>query len=240
MQIRAMRQTYNIHAYPTHLINLIELPNGKRVTVRPALPQDAPLEQQFFESLSPESLKSRFNGCAPSAQYARIDYVNRMGLVVTGIDEHGETVVAHASYRLIDDDTADFGLAVSEDWRRLGIGKRLIETLATAANDAGARWLLSDSLATNIPMLALMLSCGFIVGEHPADAALVQLQRGVKLASTDGRVVHRSGDFLATLKVALPKWFNQNPTKLGLRTAAGASSSDGPGQTSGTSHPFKH
>ncbi|MCX9156749.1 GNAT family N-acetyltransferase [Niveibacterium sp. 24ML] len=223
-----MRQTYNIHAYPTHLINSIELANGKRITIRPALPQDAPLEQQFFERLSHDSLKDRFNGCAPVAQYSKVDYVTRLGLVATVFEGDVEIVIAQASYRLIDEDTADFGLAVSEAWRRIGIGTRLVDTLAAAAKGAGARWLIAEALPGNIAMLALMLRCGFTVGEHPADRGLVQLQRRVVAPGVEGRVVHRSGEFLAALRAALPQCFEASDVKTGLRLAQASSGTAGP------------
>lgn len=226
MHASAMRQTYNIPAYPTHLINSLELASGQRITIRPALPQDRAIEQEFFERLSPDSLKHRFNGCAPAAQYSRVDYVTRLGLLATAFEGDREFVVAQASYRLVDPDSADFGLAVAEAWRCLGIGRRLVDTLALAAKGAGARWLISEALPNNIPMLALMLRCGFTLGEHAADRGLIQLQRRVVAPEAQGRVVHRSGEFLAALRVALPKWFDGKDTRAGLRLAQGASAND--------------
>lgn len=51
---------YQIETYPTHLIDVLSLANGRRVTVRPVLPQDAALEQALVRALSPSSRYQRF------------------------------------------------------------------------------------------------------------------------------------------------------------------------------------
>jgi acetyltransferase len=42
--------TYTIHRFPVHLIDVVELADGSRVTIRPTLPQDAELQRQFFRT----------------------------------------------------------------------------------------------------------------------------------------------------------------------------------------------
>jgi hypothetical protein len=43
--------TYTIPRYPVHLIDVVSAANGRRVTIRPMLPQDFKLQQEFFRSL---------------------------------------------------------------------------------------------------------------------------------------------------------------------------------------------
>ena len=52
--------TYAIHRYPTHLIDVVRLAKGSRVTIRPTLPQDAELQREFFLCLSAKSRYYRF------------------------------------------------------------------------------------------------------------------------------------------------------------------------------------
>jgi hypothetical protein len=52
--------TYAIHRYPVHLIDVVRLADGSRVTIRPTLPQDAELQQEFFRGLSVEGRYRRF------------------------------------------------------------------------------------------------------------------------------------------------------------------------------------
>ena len=43
---------YTIPHYPVHLIDIVPAANGRRVTIRPMLPQDFELQREFFHSLS--------------------------------------------------------------------------------------------------------------------------------------------------------------------------------------------
>ena len=40
--------TYQIHRYPAELIDVVHLAGGERIVIRPVLPQDADLTDQFF------------------------------------------------------------------------------------------------------------------------------------------------------------------------------------------------
>ena len=49
--------TYTIPRYPVHLIDFVMAANGRRVTIRPILPQDFELQREFFRSLSAGGLR---------------------------------------------------------------------------------------------------------------------------------------------------------------------------------------
>ena len=53
---------YRIHRYPSALIDRVSLADGRVVTLRPVLPQDADAERSFVGDLSP-----RRAGCAFTA-----------------------------------------------------------------------------------------------------------------------------------------------------------------------------
>ncbi|MFX8141458.1 hypothetical protein ABTK98_20105, partial [Acinetobacter baumannii] len=83
---------------------------GSIATVRPILPQDAPLEAALVEGLSSESRYARFlvGGGRLSdemlAAYTQIDYVNHMALVVSVArpDGTGENLIADGRFVLED------------------------------------------------------------------------------------------------------------------------------------------
>lgn len=207
--------TYNIHAYPTHLIDTITLREGQRATLRPVLPQDAPLEQRFVANLSHSSRFNRFhgnlNGLSESfvEHITCIDYVHQMGFVITTQENDREIVIADACYVLSDDgDTAEFALAVSDGWQGQGLGSQLVDALCAAARRVGARWLYGEVLADNACMLALMVRCGFTVRPHPGDDSLVRVERSVAGTSTRRAAPH-AGPFFAALNHALPRWLHR-------------------------------
>jgi hypothetical protein len=60
---------YVIPRYPVHLIDVVRVVDGSRVTIRPTLPQDAELQREFFRRLlraSPASTTGAILRCWPS------------------------------------------------------------------------------------------------------------------------------------------------------------------------------
>ena len=52
--------TYSDGRYPVHLIDVVPMADGSRITIRPTLPQDVDLLRTFFRTLSAESRYCRF------------------------------------------------------------------------------------------------------------------------------------------------------------------------------------
>ncbi|GAA5182229.1 hypothetical protein GCM10025771_31020 [Niveibacterium umoris] len=213
----AATTTYNIHAYPAHLIDAITLPHGERAVLRPVLPQDAALEQKFVAGLSQGARFNRFHGHLSelneriAMQLTYIDYIHQMGFVVTLREGDDEIVIADACYVLNDDgDTAEFAIAVSDKWQGQGLGTQLIKALSDAARHSGARWLYGEVLASNSNMLALMVQCGFTVRPHPGDDTLVRVERSVNAPCRAHRNPRNTG-LLAAISQALPQWLNLGP-----------------------------
>ncbi len=192
-QLDAAASTFRIHRYPASLIDRLTLDDGRSVLVRPVLPQDAALQQQFVRDLSPTSRYRRFHGPlrelpAGTLDYlTQVDYRAHLALLAETFDEHGEEVqVAEVRYvrRTADDDdaeaeahtdagVADFAIAVADAWQGRGLGGRLLEVLVRSARDAGVRRLEGSVLADNEPMRGLMRARGFRLRRDPADAHLV-------------------------------------------------------------------
>ncbi len=97
--------SYTIERYPTRLIDVWTLRNGRRVTVRPVLPQDAELEQALVRALSPASRYQRF--FAPIRELpqdwfqrlTQIDYRLHQALIVESFDGEEALAVAEALCR---------------------------------------------------------------------------------------------------------------------------------------------
>jgi GNAT superfamily N-acetyltransferase len=109
-----------------------------------------------------------------------IDYLERMGFVVTVQQDGEERVIADACYAVIDaGETAEFAIAVADDWRGLGLGRQLMAALERAAHGAGLRWLHGEVLVENVAMLGLMQRLDFCLADHPQDPTLVRVERRV-------------------------------------------------------------
>ena len=79
--------TYAIARYPVHLIDIVRVANGRRVTIRPTLPQDLEQQQEFFRSLSAEGRYRRFMSPvnelpeAVAQRFFSIDYRSHLALL---------------------------------------------------------------------------------------------------------------------------------------------------------------
>jgi len=159
--------------YPVGLIHPLSLADGRRVLVRPVLPQDREAEQLFVMGLSAASRYRRFHvglrelPPATLQRLTEIDHFSHVALVAQaaaawadagGDDDDDPVIVADARYVRIDDDSAEFALAVADGWQRQGLGRRLLEQLARHAARHGIRQLHGDVLADNVPMIAMLES----------------------------------------------------------------------------------
>lgn len=177
--------------YPTHLIESIGLDRGRRLVIRPVLPQDAVLHADFVErQLSPRSRRQRFHGAvkalspAQLAALADVDHRSHLALAATVIDGGRETQVGEARYVMRDDgDSAEFALAIADGWQGAGLGRSLLERLIDAAQGIGLRRLVGDVLADNAPMLGLARRCGFQVGRGAG--GVVAVERALALPRAD-------------------------------------------------------
>lgn len=179
-------QRYTIARYPTAMIDRVPLADGRIVTIRPVLPQDAGLTRDFVAGLSLETRYRRFQmgvGELPPRllrQFTEIDYAGHLALLAGVVDEAGcEAQVADARYVIepgspaIDGLEADFALVVADGWQRAGLGSDLVRRMVRAARARGLARLHGEVLATNAPMLTLLRGLGARLRARAGDARLV-------------------------------------------------------------------
>jgi len=174
---------YRIHRYPSAMIDRLALRDGRSVTVRPILPQDADAEQAFVSTMSPTSRYRRFHlGMSELPEwmlqaFTQIDYRTHFALIAEANDEvEQRALVADARYVVSEDgSTAEFAIAVADDWQGLGLGHELMKRLLRHARSAGLTELRGDVLINNEAMLALMQRLDADITPDLEDASLVQV-----------------------------------------------------------------
>jgi len=173
---------YRIHRYPSAMIDRLALSDGRSVTVRPILPQDAEAEQAFVSTMSPTSRYRRFHlGMSELPEwmlraFTQIDYRTHFALIAEASDddEH-RALVADARYVVSEDgSTAEFAIAVADDWQGLGLGHEMMKRLLRHAKSAGLTELRGDVLINNEAMLGLMQRLDADITPDLEDASLVQ------------------------------------------------------------------
>ena len=154
--------------YPVGLIRPLTLRDGRRVLLRPVLPQDESTEQAFVMALSPASRYRRFHvglrALPPSLlrQLTQVDHEAHVALVAQpeagdGRDEDGDPgIVADARYVRGPQGTAEFAVAVADGWQQQGLGRQMLGQLARHAARHGIHTLVGDVLVDNRPMITML------------------------------------------------------------------------------------
>lgn len=170
-----------IHPYPIELEGELRTRDGRAVRVRPIRPEDAEREKRFFERLSEQSRYQRFMQYLPHlsermlARFTQLDYDRELALIALWEEEF----VAVGRYAPNQDGrTAEFALAVADDWQGKGLGHALLERLCQAARAAGYEALLGHILEANRDMLQLAAHLGFT--EQARDGNEVTVARTLK------------------------------------------------------------
>jgi len=166
---------------PVGLIRPLTLGDGRRLLVRPLLPQDGDAEQAFVMRLSAASRYRRFHiglralPAATLAQMTQIDHLSHVALVAQPESEDDEPpIVADARCVRAGDHSAEFAIAVADDWQRQGLGRRMLQLLACHAARQGIVQLTGDVLADNAPMVSMLLSMGCDVKPRWDEPAMLQ------------------------------------------------------------------
>lgn len=183
---------YQIHRYPADLIDMVRLRDGRRVLVRPVLPQDEDITSAFFGSLPARARYDRFMAPMPSLppelvkRFTHIDYASHLALVAEIFTAGGETVVAEARYaRDADPSVAEFAVAVAEDWQGQGLASLLLAKLLSRAARAGIGRVVGETLATNERMLHLARKAGFAATRSRDVRGLVLLEKSLAVGPQD-------------------------------------------------------
>jgi acetyltransferase len=153
---------------PVGLIHPLALRDGRRLLVRPVLPQDDAAEQAFVMALSAASRYRRFHvgvRALPPATLQRltqVDHRTHVALVAQpeSDDEDEPAIVADARYVTTGPDSAEFAVAVADAWQRQGVGRQMLCLLARHAARRGYARLTGDVLADNLPMIAMLQRMG--------------------------------------------------------------------------------
>lgn len=149
-----------------------ELPDGRRVIVRHAEPDDLNGLVALYGRMSGDDRWLRFfTGGAPSAAFLRqwVSIADEGGLLLVAVLEgrdHRQLLIAEAGYSLQADGDGELGIAVDPAWRGW-MGSWLLAVLAQQAHARGVPNLQAVVQMANRQMLALLRRHGPAVVDQP-------------------------------------------------------------------------
>ena len=161
---------------PSPAGELVTLPDGAELLVRPLTAADAPALMRGLEHLSPRSRYRRFLG-TPHIGPAEIRYL-------TDVDHHdhealgasdprtGDGVAVARYVRERGTDRAEIAVTVEDEWQGRGVGTALLDRLADRARAEGIRVFTGLMLAGNEPMVRLLAHLGEPELTHPGDGTV--------------------------------------------------------------------
>ncbi|UCH84093.1 MAG: bifunctional acetate--CoA ligase family protein/GNAT family N-acetyltransferase [Candidatus Latescibacterota bacterium] len=167
-----------IHPYPSHLVSEFQLSDGRNIVIRPIRPEDAELVIEFDKTLSPQTKYFRFmqatHELTPEllTRFTQIDYFREMAFIATTELNGNEAEIAVGRYVTNPDGkSCEFALVVGDEWRRLGIGSRIMMALMEVAKSRGLQVMEGEILSENKQMISLARKLGFIVRPQDDDAS---------------------------------------------------------------------
>jgi acyl-CoA synthetase (NDP forming)/RimJ/RimL family protein N-acetyltransferase len=195
--------------YPIEWEADVVLTNGRPVHVRPIVPADADLLQEFHQSLSPETIYFRFFTSKPELsareleRFTTVDHQDRVALVALVNDE----IVGVGRYDRINETDAEIAFNIRDEYQGRGLGSVFLEHLAAAARDRGIIRFVAEVLPENRRMINTFKEAGYTVAQRYEDDVLsisfavasTEQSRAVTLAR-EHRAEARSVQILMTPK----------------------------------------
>jgi RimJ/RimL family protein N-acetyltransferase len=146
----------------------IILSNGRRVRLRPLLACEAETVRELYAHLSPRTRYLRFLSPMPTLPDSvlrvllDLDQQRRMALVAHHAEGQGE-VVGLGSFGAVDDDSAEVGLVIRDDWQRQGLGTVLATRVLQAAENRGFHRFIAHVSSDNEPMRKIIKQIAVVI-----------------------------------------------------------------------------
>ncbi|NTS78429.1 bifunctional acetate--CoA ligase family protein/GNAT family N-acetyltransferase [Catenovulum sp. SM1970] len=158
-----------IRPYPKELEEKFELKTGKKVQLRPILPEDEKNHEAFDASLSKEDRYKRYFGEVPTfsheqlAKLTQIDYDREMAFIAVADKDDGTSETLGVVRAQMDPDNieAEFAIVVRSDMKGTGLGKKLMVKIIDYCRAHQTKMLTGITMLENNDMAGLAKHLGF-------------------------------------------------------------------------------
>ena len=171
-----------IRPYPRELEEMITLPNGMEIVLRPIRGEDEPILKEFIDEQSAEDLRLRFFNAAHSfdhrdmANFVQLDYERQMAFVACWFHNGAWRIVGVVRTATSPDNAiAEFGMMVSTQLKQQGIGGLLLQKMVDYTRRRGSKILYAETMRENLGMQALARKVGMRVENMPDEPQAVKL-----------------------------------------------------------------
>ncbi|HKH88370.1 MAG TPA: GNAT family N-acetyltransferase [Acidimicrobiales bacterium] len=156
--------------YPGGLEADVCLSDGRRAHIRPILPTDAAGLAAAIAAADAETLRLRFLGWRPVLDDATLQHLvdvdYRWRLALVAFDPAGQGVGVARYEGREGEEAAEVAVAVTPEWRQVGLGSQLLTMLGHAAVDRGIRRFVASYLEENQDVEGLVTASGLPYRNH--------------------------------------------------------------------------
>lgn len=137
------------------------------VHLREIGPEDGPLLEQLFRSLSPQSIYNRFLAPIRELDENRLLALTRMdpcvefAVAACGRIHGREQMLGVGRCHRVGAQEAELAIVVGDPWQRMGIGRLLLQRIVQRARELDIRWFLSTVDPNNHALLRFAEAVGF-------------------------------------------------------------------------------
>ena len=158
----------------------IEVIDGQQVTIRPVGLDDAEMERDFVEKLSPLSKHYRFLGGVAHLTPEELvdlcdtDFEDKMAFMAIIQNKGRDEQIGVSRYAVNQyEDAYECSVVVADEWQSKGLGTLLMKHLIDYARSQGVERLYSLDFAENFKMKSLAKDLGMHVEPDPNDSKQV-------------------------------------------------------------------
>jgi GNAT superfamily N-acetyltransferase len=150
---------------------------GSTITIRRIQADDGPSLQSFVRRLSARSRYLRFFSAISGLSRGQLErFLNLEPARGLALVAQGDSAVIIAEARCVLESgtgSAEFAIAVADEFQRQGLGTQLMAKLVDYASGAGVRRLFGEIKADNAGMLALVRRLGFQIRTSMSDGSIL-------------------------------------------------------------------
>jgi acetyltransferase len=171
-----------ISPYPKEYVSEAVLRDGRKVVIRPILPEDEPMEAVMFSKMSKQTQYFRFFGFIREithemlTRYTQIDYDREIALIAE-VEENGEKMMAGV-VRIVADsegDNAEFAIVVADPWQGQGLGNIFTEKIMEIARERKIKKVYATVLKANSVMVHMFRKRGFTITSQDIESNYAEL-----------------------------------------------------------------